>query len=106
VDLEIGALSGVQIDALQFALDALKPPTMLSGAEFAFSTPLLLLYCRGCENEYVAEIDDLVCPGCLRSDFEIRKGNEIRISTIQGIKHPDEENSDEDAKGSWAGKWK
>lgn len=87
MDLEIGALSGVQIDALQFALDALKPPTMLSQAEFAFSTPLLLLFCRECKNEYVAQVDDLICPGCLHSDFEIRKGNEIKIKSIHGKRH-------------------
>lgn len=93
MDLEIGALSGVQIDALQFALDALKPPTMLSKAEFGFSTPLLLLYCRVCKNEYVAQIDDLICPGCMQADFEIRQGNEIKITTIQGMQHPKQENS-------------
>jgi Zn finger protein HypA/HybF involved in hydrogenase expression len=85
-------LSGVQIDSLKFALDALKPATMLSQAEFFFSTPLLLLYCRDCKNEYVAQIDDLICPGCMRSDFEIRQGNELKITAIQGTRQPKHEN--------------
>jgi hydrogenase nickel incorporation protein HypA/HybF len=86
VNLLIGALSGVQIDALQFALDALKPSTMLSQAEFIFTTPLLLLYCRLCKNEYIAQVDDLICPGCMHSDFEIRQGNELIITAIQGMR--------------------
>ena len=43
VELEIGAFSGVQVDALQFALDALRKDTILSNTQFNFQTPPLLL---------------------------------------------------------------
>jgi hydrogenase nickel incorporation protein HypA/HybF len=84
--LEIGALSGVQIDALQFALDALVPSTALSEVEFEYHTPLLLLYCRICKNVYVAAINDFICPGCMGSDFDIKAGNELKIISIHGEK--------------------
>ena len=84
VDLEIGALSGVEVDALQFALDVLVPGTLLENASFTYDKPLLLLYCYECENEYIGDIDDLLCPGCLGSEFEVRKGRQMLVKAIRG----------------------
>ena len=86
IELEIGAFSGVQVDALQFALDALRKDTILSNAEFNFQTPPLLLYCQICENEYAAEPEDLICPGCMKADFKIRQGQELLVKAIHGEK--------------------
>ena len=76
----------MQVDALQFALDVLRKDTLLSNAEFNFQTPPLLLYCRICENEYAAKLEDLICPGCMKADFEIRQGQELLIKAIHGEK--------------------
>jgi len=82
--LEIGVLSGVEVDALQFALDVLAPGTLLGNVCFTFDTPLLLLYCHECENEYIGDIDDLLCPGCLGSEFEVRQGRQMMVKAIRG----------------------
>ncbi len=83
----IGAFSGVQVDALQFALGALAKGTILENTAFIYHTPNLLLFCRQCENEYVAEPDDLLCPVCLQADFEVRQGQEMLVKTIRGEKN-------------------
>ena len=85
VDLEIGALSGVEVDALQFALDVLAPGTILEKACITFETPLLLLYCPECDNEYVGDLDDLLCPGCLGSEFDVRQGRKMLVKAIRGV---------------------
>jgi len=84
VELVIGVLSGVDITALQFALEAMKPNTILETSEFIFHTPPLLLFCKSCENEYVADYDDLVCPACQTANYEIRQGQELLIKAIHG----------------------
>lgn len=86
VELEIGPFSGVQIDALQFALNVLCKETILAKSEFDFHSSPLLLYCRLCHNEYAAEPEDLICPGCLKADFEIKQGQTMLIKAIHGEK--------------------
>lgn len=85
VDLEIGPFSGVEVDALHFALSVLSPGTLLENACINIDTPYLLLYCPVCDNEYIGELDDLVCPGCLGSAFEVRRGREMLVKAIRGV---------------------
>lgn len=86
VELTIGTLCGVDVGALQFALDALRPGTLLAETEFIIHSPYLLLYCKNCENEYVADYDDLLCPSCLGEEFEVRQGQEMLVKAIHGVK--------------------
>lgn len=83
----IGAFSGVQVDALQFALQAFSAGTILEGTEFIYHTPPLLLLCRSCKNEYAADMDDLLCPTCLQANYEVRQGREMLVKTIRGEKN-------------------
>jgi len=87
VELVIGAFSGVQVEALQFALEALSKGTILENTTFIYHTPHLLLYCQHCENEYVADPEDLLCPTCLQANFEVRQGQEMLVKTIRGEKN-------------------
>ena len=90
VDLRIGAFSGVQVDALVFALNALRRDTILSDAEINIESPPLILFCQNCENEYIAKPDDLICPGCLKADYKIMQGQEMFVKAIQGEKNSNE----------------
>jgi hydrogenase nickel incorporation protein HypA/HybF len=84
VEFEIGQFSGVDVAALAFALEALKRGTLLAGAEFAFQTPPLLLYCHACENEYLGDLEDLTCPACLGTRYEVIQGRELLVRSIAG----------------------
>ena len=83
--LEIGPFSGVQVGALEFAFTAFKNGTILESAEFEYQTPPLLLYCKKCENEYVGDWEDLRCPVCMGTEFEIIQGRELIIKSIAGV---------------------
>jgi len=82
--LEIGQFSGVEIDALEFAFRALTPGTVLETAEIEYVTPPLVLYCTQCENEYLGDLDDLRCPACMQSCFEVVQGRELAVKSIAG----------------------
>ncbi len=84
VELEIGAFSGVEVAALKFALEVLCPGTVLAETEFIYHTPHLLLYCGECENQYVADLDDLLCPSCLGVHYQVVQGRELLVRSIQG----------------------
>lgn len=86
VEIDIGDFSGVQIDALEFALDALKIGTNLEKTEFMFNKIPIILYCHNCENLYAGDIDDLICPGCMKAYFDIRQGKEMIVKSIHGEK--------------------
>jgi hydrogenase nickel incorporation protein HypA/HybF len=85
--LEIGQFSGVVIDSLSFAFGVVSKGTLAEGAELEFLTPPLLLYCSQCENEYLADFEDLRCPACLGEQFEIIQGREMLVKSISGDSH-------------------
>ncbi len=82
--LEIGQFSGVEIGALQFAFQALTCGTLMEAAEIEYVTPPLVLYCTQCENEYLGDFDDLRCPACLETQFEVVQGREMAVKSIAG----------------------
>ena len=73
-------------DALIFALDALRDNTILSKSEIIINTTPLLMYCLNCRNEYAGAPDDLICPGCMKANFDIKQGQELLVKAIHGEK--------------------
>lgn len=82
--LEIGQWSGVELAALEFALCALTRGTVLEGAALEYHTPPLLLYCQACENEYLGDQEDLSCPACQGTDFQVLRGRELIVKSVAG----------------------
>lgn len=82
VVLEIGQFSGVEPELLRFAFKVIKKGTVLEQAEIEIEVPPLLLYCNECETEYLGEIDQLRCPGCLKERFKVIRGREMMVKSI------------------------
>jgi hydrogenase nickel incorporation protein HypA/HybF len=74
----------VEPDALRFAFEILKHDTVAAGAELEIERLPIVFYCRDCENDYIAEMDDLRCPVCMKADNTIKQGREMIIKTITG----------------------
>lgn len=85
VRLEVGKLSGVDREALDFAFEALLPDSPAAGAQIEISVPALLLRCLSCSADYEAlSADDLRCPRCGEARFEVRRGREMLVTAIEG----------------------
>lgn len=82
--LEIGQFSGVEVGSLEFSFRVFNKGTVMEGAEIEVLTPPLLLFCKRCENEYLGDFEDLRCPVCLVSEFNILQGKELMIKSIVG----------------------
>lgn len=82
VRLEIGALAGVDVDALRFCFDVCTRGTPLADAELAILLIDARARCRRCGDEHA--IASLVepCP-CGSFDHELVTGTELRLKDVE-----------------------
>lgn len=77
--LEVGALAGVELRALQFALEAIAPGTRLEGAQFEFEEPPGQAWCMGCAQSTPLARRGEACAHC--GDYRVQPtgGMEFRL---------------------------
>jgi hydrogenase nickel incorporation protein HypA/HybF len=85
--LAAGALSGVEVRALRFALDAIAPGTCLEGAEIQIHEPPGQAWCLRCAEtvEIRSRLDD--CPRCGGHQIQPTGGTELSVQEL--IVHDD-----------------
>jgi hydrogenase nickel incorporation protein HypA/HybF len=77
--LEAGALAGVEVQALRFALDAIVPGTCLEGAQIQIERPPGLAWCDACAAEVEIESRADPCPRCGGTPIKITGGSSLRV---------------------------
>ena len=82
VNLEIGQLSGVEFDSLEFALKSLAPGSIIESAEIIIEKPGGVACCSNCGYEFAIENFIGSCNKCSSFDLEIIKGRELRVKSI------------------------
>lgn len=85
VVLRVGALAGVDLQALHFAFDVVSAGTVAEGADFEVEEVPVTAYCLGCEREFSGKGGDFVfeCPDCGDFSGEVRRGRELELSRIE-----------------------
>ncbi len=83
VEIDVGILSGVVIDALQFAMDAAKNESPLEKANIIFNDIPAKATCRDCKKEF--ELIDFLsnCTYCNSINSDIIKGKELKVKSIE-----------------------
>jgi len=79
ITLEVGKLSGVEVESLRFALGAIAPGTLLDGAEIAIEEPPGTAWCMSC-----AELTQITergepCRQCGGFRLQPAGGTELRL---------------------------
>ncbi|PRX51006.1 hydrogenase nickel incorporation protein HypA/HybF [Prauserella shujinwangii] len=82
VGLEIGRLSGVEVDAIRFCFDVVAAGTPVEGAELVIDEPPGRARCRGCGAES-ALADLLGGCACGGLDLEVLSGEQLRIREVR-----------------------
>ena len=82
VHLEIGQLSGVEYDSLEFALKNLATGSVIESAEITIEKPGGTARCSNCGYEFAIENFIGSCNLCSSFDLEIIKGRELRVKSI------------------------
>ena len=82
VELEVGSLSGIEPDALEFSWDVAVKDSPVDGASLIIHKIDASARCNDCEKEF--EIDNIYdpCPYCGNFSFEISKGKELLIRKL------------------------
>ena len=84
VAVQLGPLSGVVAEALQFCWDLATENTQLSGSRLLIELTEVVGYCpECCKDRVISNIRSIKCPSCLTPVRRIKTGNELEISTVE-----------------------
>ncbi|TVQ74570.1 MAG: hydrogenase maturation nickel metallochaperone HypA [Balneolaceae bacterium] len=83
LDIEVGSLSGVIVEALEFAMEVAVRDTILSEARVAIHPVKAQARCRKCGVEF--EVRDYFeeCPECASLDLQITRGQELKVRSLK-----------------------
>ena len=80
--VEVGALSGVVPDALEFCYELATEGTIAEGSDLRIRLTRGVCECRSCGTEFVVDDYVLLCP-CGSADVIVRAGRELSIVSIE-----------------------
>lgn len=87
IELEIGKLSGVEMDALDFAWQSSIKGTVLEHAQRIVHRPDGMGKCLECGKTFPTESYFDACPHCGEFYTEIIKGKELKVKTLTLVSH-------------------
>jgi hydrogenase nickel incorporation protein HypA/HybF len=82
IELDIGTLSGIEFESLEFALNVAVKDSMFEDTRFKINRIEPLCVCRACEHLYSPGKDFGACPACGKQDAEFIKGKELQIKSL------------------------
>ena len=90
VRVDIGRLSGVVADSLDFCFTALVADTPLQESRLELNTVPLRLACADCQDTFESECDIFHCPSCDGSRTTVVSGMELWVAAIELEEEPEE----------------
>ena len=83
IELEIGALSGVELDSLDFIWQNAVEGSVLENAKKEIDFIKAVGYCMECDLEFPMEFVYDNCPKCKGYMKDIIKGKELRVKALE-----------------------
>ena len=83
VTLELGALSGIVPDAVEFCFESCTKGTHLEGAKLIISRIEPKGVCRNCGQEFSVSAYYDSCPSCGGFEVELLTGEELRVKELE-----------------------
>lgn len=82
IELDIGSLSGIEIEALNFALEIAVKETLLEAARIKINRIEAVSECLTCGNTFVSEGFIHLCPSCRKTNIRILRGKEMQVKSL------------------------
>jgi hydrogenase nickel incorporation protein HypA/HybF len=82
IELDIGDLSGIEMDAFWFAWKLAVPDTILSGAKTVVHAIAGEAKCLVCDTDFPVKYFHDPCPACNSHMSDIVHGKELRVKAI------------------------
>ncbi len=81
--LEIGALAGVEPEALRFGFEVVAHSTCAEGAELEMLTPPGEAWCFECERQVEIAAYHDGCPHCASHRLQVTGGNQFKLKELE-----------------------
>ena len=81
--LEVGAMSGVIPDALEFAYSICAQGTLVEGVELCIRMVPVTAVCEACFIKFEVHDYCFSCPQCKSTDLKMLTGNELKVKEIE-----------------------
>jgi hydrogenase nickel incorporation protein HypA/HybF len=82
VELDIGMLSGIEYESLEFALGVASKDTILEKTLFRINQVEPVAQCPACEHLYTPEGMFSHCPECQKPGIKLIRGTELQIKSL------------------------
>lgn len=82
VEVEVGRLAGIEIDALEFCFEVARKGTLAAEADLVIHDIPGRGWCPDCDREVAVDHFMAVCPECDQAMVDIRQGRELRVRAI------------------------
>ena len=82
IEIEVGQLAGIVIDALEFSLESAVQGTILEKAKRTIISLPGLVRCTACRHEFESSDFFIECPKCGAGPPEIIQGRELRVKSL------------------------
>lgn len=82
VRIQVGELSGIEIDPLQFSFSIIKANTRLHNATLEIEIVLGEAHCNTCQKPFHLSALGNTCPVCNGYSLQITKGKEMKVMNI------------------------
>ncbi len=83
IELEIGSMSGIELDSLEFAWPVAVKDTVLQGADREIDWIEARARCAECQHEFAVANSFDTCPKCNSYFKDIYKGKELRVKSLE-----------------------
>lgn len=84
VRLRLGALAGVEKDALLFGYDSATRGTLLEGSRLDIEDVPLQIVCAACgQRSQPATVQNVLCPRCGSPQTTVEQGKEIELAAME-----------------------
>jgi hydrogenase nickel incorporation protein HypA/HybF len=82
VELDIGTISGIEIEALNFAMEVAAKDTQLETARIRINRIEVVLECMECGHRFEPERYLSQCPLCGELNTRVIKGRELQVKSL------------------------
>jgi hydrogenase nickel incorporation protein HypA/HybF len=83
IRLRIGALAGVDPDALRFAHEVVMAETIAAGSQLQLELVAALCQCVPCGAPFEASDGVCICPHCGAISSELLQGRELELASLE-----------------------
>jgi len=83
IEMDIGVLSGIDYEALEFAMEHTQKSKLLENVKLVINKIPAKARCNACNHEF--EVDDyyMACPICNNFHHDIFQGKELKVKAIK-----------------------